>query len=263
MLAIAVRTIRGRLPSFAGAIVATALAVALVAATGSLMASALAASGAGRFAAVDAVVQANATIMVGAGDAAGGMVTVSPPPRLPAGLVARVGAVDGVRRAVGDLAFPATAFGPSGQLLSAPGADRTEGHGWASAPLTPYILVAGSPPAGAGEVVIDARRRQRLPGRAERGGGEGQVPYGAAHPVHRAGPGHQPGWQPRRRGHRDHAASGVAGPHHDRGVGLDHRVDGGEPAGTRGGQGAGHQRAGRGYQGDGQRCRDDGPSEGG
>jgi len=149
MLAIAVRTIRGRLPSFAGAIVATALAVALVAATGSLMASALAASGAGRFAAVDAVVQANATIMVGAGDAAGGMVTVYPPPRLPAWVVARVGAVDGVGRAVGDLAFPATAFGPSGQLLSAPGADRTEGHGWASAPLTPYVLVAGARPRAA------------------------------------------------------------------------------------------------------------------
>ena len=167
MLAIAIRTIRGRLPSFAGAIVATALAVALVAATGSLMASALAASGAGRFAAVDAVVQANATIMVGAGDAAGGMVTVYPPPRLPAWVVARVGAVDGVGRAVGDLAFPATAFGPSGQLLSAPGADRTEGHGWASALLTPYVLVAGGPPAGGGEVVIDARLAR--PGRVRVG----------------------------------------------------------------------------------------------
>src|SRR6202035_4536538 len=109
MLAIAVHTVRGRLASFSGSIVAVALAVGLVAATGSLMASALAASGAGRFAAVDAVVQANATIMVGAGDASGGAVTVDPPPRLPADAVARVGAVPGVGQAVGDLAFPATA----------------------------------------------------------------------------------------------------------------------------------------------------------
>jgi len=157
MLAIAAHTVRRRLASFAGAIVAAALAVGLVAATGSLMASALAASGAGRFTAVDAVVQATATITVGAGDAAGGVATVYPPPRLPAGLAARVGAVRGVSRAVGDLAFPAAAFGLGGQLLSAPGAGLTEGHGWASAQLTPYILVAGNPPASAGEVVIDAR----------------------------------------------------------------------------------------------------------
>jgi putative ABC transport system permease protein len=157
MLAIAVRTVRGRPVSFAGAIVAAALAVGLVAATGSLMASALTAPGAGRFAAVDAVVQADATITVGQGDAAGGVVTVYPPPRLPVGLVARISAVGGVGRAVGDLAFPATAFGLGGQLLSASGAASTEGHGWASAALTPYRLVAGRPPVSAADVVIDGR----------------------------------------------------------------------------------------------------------
>lgn len=157
MLAIAVRTVRSRLASFAGAIVAVALAVGLVTATGSLMAGALAASGAGRFTAVDAVVQANATIMVGASDVAGGLVTVYPPPRLPAGLVAQVGAVRGVGRAVGDLAFPATAFGPGGLPLTAPGAGQTVGHGWGSAQLTPYVLVAGRPPATGGDVVIDGR----------------------------------------------------------------------------------------------------------
>ncbi len=117
MLAIAARTVRWRLVSFAGAIVAAALAVGLVAATGSLMASALTASGAGRFTAVDAVVQADATITVGQGDAAS-VVTVFPPPRLPAGLVARIAAVRGVGCAVGDLAFPAAAFDPRGEPLS-------------------------------------------------------------------------------------------------------------------------------------------------
>jgi putative ABC transport system permease protein len=157
MLAIAVRTIRWRPVSFAGAIVAVTLAVGLVTATGSLIASALTNSGAGRFAAVDAVVQANATTMLGPSDAAGGLVTVNPPPRLPAEMVSRVGAVRGVGHAVGDLAFPATAFGPRGQLPSAAGTARSEGHGWASAQLTPYVLVAGRPPASAAEVVIDER----------------------------------------------------------------------------------------------------------
>ena len=56
-------------------------------------------------------------------------------------------------RAVGDLAFPATAFGPHGQPLTALGANWTAGHGWASAQLTPYVLVAGHPPTGTGDVV--------------------------------------------------------------------------------------------------------------
>src|SRR5690242_8465067 len=102
MLPIAVHTVQGRLASFAGAIVAVALAAGLIAAAGSLMASALTASGAGRFTAVDAVVQANATIMVGASDTAGGLATVYPPPRLPAELVAQADAVPGAGRAVGD-----------------------------------------------------------------------------------------------------------------------------------------------------------------
>jgi putative ABC transport system permease protein len=157
MVAIAVRTVRGHRASFAGASVAIALAVGLVSATGLLLASVLAVSGAGRFAGADAVVQANATIMVGQGDPAGGMVTVYPPPPLPAAIVARVQAVSGVRRAIGDLAFPATAVGPGGAILSAPGAHRTEGHGWASAALTPYTLAAGWPPARASQVVVDSR----------------------------------------------------------------------------------------------------------
>jgi putative ABC transport system permease protein len=157
MFGIALRTMRARRASSAGASVAIALAVGLVSATGLLMASVLATSGAGRFAGVDAVVQANATIMVGQGDPAGGVVTVHPPPPLPAAIVARVQAVSGVRRAVGDLAFPATAVGIGGRILSARGADRTEGHGWASAALTPYALVAGRPPASADQVVVDSR----------------------------------------------------------------------------------------------------------
>ena len=75
----------------------------------------------------------------------------------------RFQAVGGVRRAVGDLAFPATAVGPGGAILSAPGADRTEGHGSASADL-------------------DARRpRRRAPSRPREPGGGG-LPAGHGRP---------------------------------------------------------------------------------
>src|SRR4051812_23530889 len=53
-------------------------------------------------------------------------------------LVDRVAAVPGVRAAIGDVSAP-------GQL----GARAIVAHGWDSAPLTPYALRAGRPPAGA------------------------------------------------------------------------------------------------------------------
>ena len=157
MIGTSVRMMRARPALFAGTGVAIALAVGLVSAAGLLIASVLAASGAGRFAAVAAVVQANATITVGQSDPSGGVVTVYPPPRLPAAAVARVRAISGVRRAIGDLAFPAAGIGADGRVLSAPGADRIEGHGWSSAALTPYALAAGRPPATVSQVVVDSR----------------------------------------------------------------------------------------------------------
>lgn len=157
MIAIAARMMRAHPAVFAGASLAMALAVGLVSATGLLLAGVLTASGAGRFAAVTAVVQADNTIMVGRADAAGGEVTAYPPPTLPTTVTARVQAVRGVRRAVGDLAFPAAATTLEGRLVSVRGADRTEGHGWASAAMTPYALVAGRPPARPDEVVVDSR----------------------------------------------------------------------------------------------------------
>ncbi len=72
------------------------------------MAGALSASSAGRLSGVDAVVSANGAVAIGTGDQAG---TVDPHPRPPmnAAVVERVKAVAGVREAVSDLAFFATA----------------------------------------------------------------------------------------------------------------------------------------------------------
>ncbi|MBB2915619.1 putative ABC transport system permease protein [Streptosporangium becharense] len=68
--------------------------------------------------------------------------------RLDAVLLDVVRAVPGAAGVVGDLSFPATVLRgerPSGT-----------GHDWSSAALTPYELDVGVPPAGPGEVVLDA-----------------------------------------------------------------------------------------------------------
>ncbi len=153
-------SVRARRVSFAGSLVPLTLAVALVCAAATLMAGVLGKSGAGRFAAVGAVVQGNATVKVGRGNSAS-VVTVHPSQRLPYAIVPRVASVSGVARAVGDVAFPVTAFDLQGRVLSAPGADRTEAHGSSSAILTPYVVLAGRPPLGADEVVLDARLADR------------------------------------------------------------------------------------------------------
>ncbi len=160
MFSLVLGPVRARRVSFTCSLVAIALGVGVVCAAATLMAGILAVSGAGRFTAVDAVVQSNATIRVGQGNSAD-IVTVHPPPRLPERIVPRVAAVSGVARAVGDIAFPATAFDLKGRMLSARGADRTEAHSWSSAALTPYFLVAGHPPLNAEQVVLDARLADR------------------------------------------------------------------------------------------------------
>ena len=58
--------------------------------------------------------------------------------------------------AIGDVSFPV------GASLHAAGAERTQGHGWASAALTPYRLVSGHAPSGSRDVVVDSRLHARL-----------------------------------------------------------------------------------------------------
>src|SRR3954467_13681652 len=147
MLRISLQTLRARRATLAGAFVAIWLAVTLASATGLLMAAALGPPGAGRLAAADAVVRADPTITLGHGEDAEGLDAV-PGPRLRRAMVARVAAVPGVARAVGDVAFPAGAYDAPGRRLAAADADRLIGHGWDSAALTPYRLAAGRAPAG-------------------------------------------------------------------------------------------------------------------
>jgi putative ABC transport system permease protein len=80
-----------------------------------------------------------------------GSVDATPGPRLDAELIERVAAVPGVVRAVGDVSFPATADGR-----------RVDGHDWAAAQLTPYVLRDGSAVSNPAEVVADARLGVRV-----------------------------------------------------------------------------------------------------
>ena len=121
------------------------------------MASALSPPGPGRFAAADAVLSCrpggHARPRRGRGGRAGRA-------RAPAaGAVARAAAVPGVARAVGDITFPVGAWDARGRAL---GSEPIQGHGWASAALTPYRLRDGHRPAGPHDVVADARLGVRV-----------------------------------------------------------------------------------------------------
>src|SRR3954451_24896543 len=148
MLRLAILSARGRLGTFTGAL------VALIASSVLVMAGALQLEAAlrtqppvERYAATTAVVTGQQT--VGKED----KVSLSERARISSTLVARLAAVPGVRAAIGDVSAPASL-----------GDRMTEAHGWSSAALTPYVLSAGRPPAGPGEVVtgFPAALGQRL-----------------------------------------------------------------------------------------------------
>ncbi len=78
--------------------------------------------------------------------------------RIGAGLTTAIAAVPGVARTVTDVSFGVTVL-RGGQPVALP---PVEGHGWSSAQLTPYRLVAGRPPSAPGDVVLDQRLADRL-----------------------------------------------------------------------------------------------------
>ena len=63
--------------------------------------------------------------------------------------------VPGVREAEGDLAGFAQIVTPDGKVVETSGAPTIGGSWLGTAPLNPYKLTEGAPPAAAGEVAID------------------------------------------------------------------------------------------------------------
>jgi putative ABC transport system permease protein len=137
MLRLAVLSARGRLGTFAGALIALFAAAVLSMAWGMQLESILRTHPpVERYAGAAAVVSGQQ--MAGAGHD----VPLSERARVSSALAARLAAVPGVRSAIGDVSVPAEL-----------GDRATVAHGWSSAALTPYVLSAGRPPAGPDEVV--------------------------------------------------------------------------------------------------------------
>ncbi|MCO5988123.1 FtsX-like permease family protein [Actinoallomurus spadix] len=79
---------------------------------------------------------------------------------VPARLVASLGALPGVASAIGDVSLPAAVVGPGGAVVGA-GDPRTAGHGWSSRTLPGPGSLHGTPPAGPGDVALDAATAAR------------------------------------------------------------------------------------------------------
>ena len=137
MLRLAILTARKRLGTYVGAFLALFGAAVLVMAGGMLLESALHNhASVTRYAAASAVVTGHQDV------GPDHDVILGEPVRISSALVPRLAAVPGVRAAIADDAVP-------GRL----GAHDVQAHGWSSAQLAPYRLVAGRPPADADEVV--------------------------------------------------------------------------------------------------------------
>ena len=131
MLRLALLSGRGRLATFAGALVALIASSALVMAGGMPFEAALRTQPpVERYAGAAAVVTGQQ--VVGTED----KVPLTERARVNASLTARLAAVPGVRAAIADVSVPARLGGRA-----------TVAHGWGSAPLTPYRLTAGRAPA--------------------------------------------------------------------------------------------------------------------
>lgn len=143
MLRLALATLRTRWVSFLGAFVALVLGSGVIATMALTMAATLGTPfpGPQRFAGAPVVVLPHDGVRF-AGDDPGEDHVLDRPAGLPPELVARIAATG---RAVADRTFPVRVpGGPSDQV----------GHPWSAAAVTPYRLVAGRAPQGAGEVVV-------------------------------------------------------------------------------------------------------------
>src|SRR5436190_16294985 len=141
MLRLTLLSGRGRLGTFTGALVALMAASVFTTAWGMQLESVLRGHPpVERYAGAAAVVTGQQ--IVGADHD----VPLSERARVSSALTSRLAAVPGVRAAIGDVSVPVRL-----------GGREAVAHGWGSAPLSPYVLTAGRPPARPGEVVAGYR----------------------------------------------------------------------------------------------------------
>ncbi|HEY1508760.1 MAG TPA: FtsX-like permease family protein [Solirubrobacteraceae bacterium] len=141
MLRLAILSSRGRLGTFAGALIALAAASVLAMAWGMQLEGVLRSHPpVERYAGAVAVVTGQQKV------GSDHDVFLGERARVSSALAGRLASVPGVRAAIGDVSVPARL-----------GSHTAEAHGWASTALTPYVLRAGRPPARADEVVTGYR----------------------------------------------------------------------------------------------------------
>src|SRR3954449_961113 len=143
MLRLALLSGRGRLGTFTGALIALAAASVLTTAWGMQLESVLRGHpSVERYAGAAAVVTGQQII------GADHDVPLDERARVSSALTSELAAVPGVKAAIGDVSVPVRL-----------GRRAAVAHGWGSAALTPYVLTAGRPPAGPGEVVAGYRAK--------------------------------------------------------------------------------------------------------
>ncbi|WP_242613690.1 FtsX-like permease family protein [Herbihabitans rhizosphaerae] len=152
------KTLRFRKGGFIGTFIAMFFGTVMVMACGGLMESGITtAVPPQRLAAAPVVVTAEVDFDLAKqnpGDAEEDPEIGTLPERAPldANLVGTISGIQGVRKAVPDVSFPATLVKDG--MPVGPGTTSL-GHGWASAELTPFTLSEGAQPSGAGQVVLE------------------------------------------------------------------------------------------------------------
>lgn len=148
MYRLALRTLRFRKGGFAATFVAILFGAVIVMACGGLMETGVRTNVAPqRLAAAPVVVTGNPAYRMTGGDH--DKATMAEQVRISANLVPKIEFVDGVRKAIPDLSFPAAL------LADGQPSRNTAGHAWSAAALAPYRLTAGAAPRP-GQVVLDA-----------------------------------------------------------------------------------------------------------
>jgi putative ABC transport system permease protein len=153
MLRLALSTLRTRISSAVGALVAVTLTVVFMTSSGILLESSLRAGiDVDRLAAAGVVVQQAPEVNFG-GEADNELL-MPEQARLRADLAEVIATVDGVRAAIPDRTVPVTVAGvdASGSAATTASADA---HGWNSAQLTPFKIIDGQAPVGPDQVVLD------------------------------------------------------------------------------------------------------------
>ena len=162
MLRLALSTLTGRKAGAAGAFVAVMLAAILAESMGILLQSSLQAPLAvERLQQATVVVQGPTTVAAGEGEGTYGVpllerVSIDP------SVAARLSGLRGVVRVVTDRSVYASLIDVRGRLYHGVDGETTVGHGWESAPLTPYGIAAVAAPRRAADVVVDRRAAVKL-----------------------------------------------------------------------------------------------------